>query len=141
MALALNMSYVVSIKRSESRKIQEAEVRELVSTDSSLRDSCENDGQRDGAPWAFAWAPEANSEPVMFVYYAGEVSATTPSHAALRKMQELASLLDARVVGEGGEDLTEVPVPEWEFTSKTVLSGCAIVVALVIGGLLWLFSR
>lgn len=128
----------MSIRRSEGSAISAAELRALVANDSTLREAESADS---ATVCNLEWTPEAGAKPVLFVFESGEVSATTPSNATLRKMQEIACLLGAKVTGEEGEDLTEVAVPDREFSPVVGISGCAIVVLLVAGALWWLLSR
>lgn len=106
------MSYIVSIRRKEGHYISDAELRALIDKDTSLHEVSLQDVKcEEASACVVEWLPEGGSKPVLFVLEAGEVSVTTPSDAALRKMQELARLLDASVIGEEGEDLTTVEVP------------------------------
>jgi hypothetical protein len=136
------MSYVVSIRRPEGRAISVDELRSLVTQDESLHEASPPDTGPDGVGyWALEWKATAGAKSVPFDLQGGELCVTTPSNAALRKMQELARLLDAQVIGEEGEDLTEVEVPDREFSPAMGLSGCAVGVVLVVAALWWLVSR
>ena len=44
---------------------------------------------------------------VFFVFENGTISVTSPDDRTLEKMQHVAKLLEARVIGEHGDDLTE----------------------------------
>jgi len=62
-----------------------------------------------------------------FVFHDGEVDITSPSNPALEAAQSLAALLGANVVGEEGEDLTNVNFPE------TNSAGCGPFVWAILG--------
>jgi hypothetical protein len=132
------MSYVVSLKRLGDRPISVSEFMELSSEDSSLRKAPSEVPLEPGI-LELEWTDESGSAPEYFVLHAGEVEVTNPSDRALRKMQELAVRLGARVIGEEGEDLTGVSVPHSAVPSSK--SGCAVVLLAVAGALLWFLWR
>jgi hypothetical protein len=135
------MSYVVSIRRMEPAGITAEEFRSLAARDDSLHVADPHPEASESECCDVEWSPSSGGSPVLFAYYAGEVSVATPSHAALRKMQELARLLGAKVIGEEGEDLTEVEVPDWEISPVAGLSGCAVIVILLVATVWWLIAR
>ena len=119
------MSYVVSIARKE-RPIEVSELRRLVESDPelSILESAVDHDVLD-----VLWRNSTEAEPVAFVLSAGSIEVTTPSDAALRKMQLLAGQLDAKIIGEEGEDLTNVEVLDVEF-SPNAAWGCLLLVAI-----------
>ncbi|MCB1050486.1 MAG: hypothetical protein H6510_14700 [Acidobacteria bacterium] len=127
------MSYVVSIRRPDSAQITAEEFRLLVTQDDSFHPL----GLEDGKSCVFEWLPPVGKNPVVFSFADGEVSVTTPSHAALKKMQALARSLNARVIGEEGEDLTEVAVPDRELPFAAIAWGCALAILLFGAGIWW----
>ena len=135
------MSYVVSIKRAKPAEVTAEEFRSLAAQDVSLREIDRDPNAPEEDCCDIEWSPPSGRSPVLFTYYSGEVSVTTPSHASLKKMQEIAARLNAKVIGEEGEDLTEVEVPSWEFSPAAGLSGCGVVVLLLIAAVWWLVMR
>ncbi len=125
------MSYIVSIARQE-HPIEPPEFRRLVESDPelSIAESAVDHGVLD--VW---WRTSTEAESVALVLSAGRIEATTPSDAALRKMQVLAAELDARIIGEEGEDLTDLEVSDVEFNPNAAW-GCLLIVA--IGVAAWL---
>lgn len=86
------MSYIVSVKRT----IPVSEALAAIAADRSLQVL-----RQDGSTFSAAWS-EGEDE-ALFDFAQGELQATSPSEAALLKLQSLADVLDATVVGE--EDL------------------------------------
>lgn len=124
------MSYIVSIKR-EGAAIQQAELEAAISDIAGFA--------RDGA--LIIWQPpQADAKPSVFMLDdSGAIRVTTPSNATLRTMQTVARRLNARVVGEEGEDLSDVSAPD----GKTSPAGCiAALAVLAIAGCVvwWLFA-
>lgn len=126
------MSYVVSIVR--DRPIEPAEVRALESDALTL----EADDVDDFC--VLHWTDPVADRRETFVLADGSLDITSPSDAALAVAQELAAKLDARVVGEEGEDLTDADVAGGSVT----VTGCgplaasiAIMATLLL--LYWLF--
>lgn len=134
------MSYVVSIRRLDGSPITVDDLRLATREDQSFREAAISNGEAlHPSVLDLEWLPEGSQSPVSFSLSAGEVTVTTPSNAALRKLQELAGRLGASVIGEEGEDLTSVPVPAQE------ASGCGpaefvIVFLLAALGLWWLLA-
>jgi len=130
------VSYVVSVRRDapitgdELQSIAESDPEYSLSefsTDSSAR------------TFELKWQPNNPDSSVSFVLYDGTIDVSTPSNDALRKMQSLAKLLDAKVTGEEGEDLTTTEIVD------TPSQGCgpyvwtvALVVAFLAG--YWILS-
>ena len=107
------MSYVVSIRRSEDSPITRDELRATVRDDPTFREATTVSGMiLEPSVLDLEWRLGESDRPIGFCLCAGEVTVTTPSNEALRKMQELARALGARIIGEEGEDLTSVQVPE-----------------------------
>ena len=85
------------------------------------------------------WQATPKSDKHYFVLKDGNIIVTTPSDSALIRMQAVAKALGAKINGEEGEDLTDVPVQEGEAS----FIGCAIallILAGVIGLAWWLLS-
>ena len=135
------MSYVVSIKRLGGSPITPQQLRDVIRQDSTLREVEPSDGT--GFPQGIVevdWLPSVTDLAVPFTLASGEVTVTTPSNAALRKMQELAVFLDAAVYGEEGEDLTSVPVPGHEASGLHPI-GCLAILVLAGAAIWWLVAR
>ncbi len=130
------MSYVVTIRRPNGPGLCVADVRAAIAEDASFGELSCTSAESEAGPYEFPWRVSAESSPVSFVFESGAISVTTPSHAALRKMQQLAVCLNARVFGEEGEDLTDVAVPEHELSPGAGLAGCGVMI-LVLGVLAW----
>ncbi|KAB2966515.1 MAG: hypothetical protein F9K18_05515 [Thermoanaerobaculia bacterium] len=133
------MSYIVSIRRPPENPISESEIRALVDRDPTL--SLDPNASVSGE-LLIQWRAEPGSESVGFLFSGGSIdTTTTPSNAALRRMQLLAAALGARVFGEEGEDMTEADVPDAEVGAKGAF-GC-LLAALGLGALAawWFFMR
>ena len=127
------MSYVVSVVREPP--IEEAEL-EKIAVDASDFELEVKDGFS-----ILHWLDAESDTRESFVLTDGSLDITTPSDAALMAAQELAERLGAQVVGEEGEDLTDVEVAG----NVTVSTGCgpmtgtlAIIALLLIA--YWLFA-
>lgn len=121
------MSYVVSIKREKSL-ITAAELEQAIQ---GIPGFVTDQG-------GVAWYAHPKSKATHFILDNGVILVTTPSSVALETMQLVAKALNATVIGEEGEDLTDVKVP----ASGPPLWGCAVIVfilGLVIWGLWWIF--
>ncbi len=128
------MSYVVSIRRDAA--ITSEELRAIVEGDAELTISTAADEHADGV-MELAWQADENADPEFFVLSEGAVDVTTPSNNALNKMQAVAEGLGAQVIGEEGEELTDVEV------SDNVPGGCGpvawtVLLFLVLVGGYWL---
>lgn len=124
------MSYLVTISR-EGAPLEAAEVEAAFRADASLSVA--------GSPVRAAWRASPRAPEEHFVYDNGVVTATTPSDAALAKLQQLAAVLGARVRGEEGEDLTDVPLPP--SAAGRGPGKLVVVVAAVLAGMVWLLLR
>ncbi len=127
------MSYVVSVVRDSL--IGEAELEEFAS------DSGAFEIERSDGFLILHWRDPAEGKRESFVLTDGSLDITSPSDAALVAAQEIAARLGARVVGEEGEDLSDVHVTGTAPTS----AGCGPVAATIaiIAALLaayWLFA-
>jgi hypothetical protein len=126
------LSYVVSIVR--DRPIEQAEVRTLA-TDALTFEADDADDF-----CVLHWTDPAADRRETFVLTDGALDITSPSDAALAVAQELAAGLDARVVGEEGEDLSEADVAGGSVTvtgcGPLAVSIAAITILLLI---YWLF--
>lgn len=127
------MSYIVTISRDKGPPISKSEVLALA----------ESEGLRIEEP------PQAASVIVLsckdahgefpLQYLEGRIeSSNTPSNEVLITMQRIARRIDARLIGEEGEDLTDVELPDNvpEITSARVW-GCIAVLVLVLTALAW----
>lgn len=127
------MSYIVSICRDEGPPISRSEVLALA----------ESEGLRVDQPTPAAdefrfFCTDAKGE-FALLYLEGRIeSSTTPSNEVLVTMQRITQRIDARLIGEEGEDLTEVEPPDAvpEITPARVW-GCIAVVVLLIAALAW----
>jgi hypothetical protein len=124
------LSYVVSIRRDSP--ITEDDLRLIVESDPDFH-LPESPGNENHSSIVMYWQSDGQEEPVSFVLNDGLIEVTTPSDSALRKMQSLAKLLDAKVIGEESEDLTTAEIVD------TRSSGCgqfvwtvAIIVILLV---------
>lgn len=122
------------VRRPVATPITRDELESLVAASSDLR---LNEGPADDGDLLFHWATSEPGDAVEFVLVNGEISTlTTPSNAALRRIQMLATELEARVYGEEGDDLTDVPVPEWEQSSSGTW-GCVALLAVFVTIVVW----
>jgi hypothetical protein len=131
------MSRVVSIKRSDSSAISIAEFQDLIASDSEFKlapDAPADAETIDAIWWAFP------PEPVHFVLSAGIITVENPYRAALRKMQDVASHLNARVIDGNGDDLTDKEFPD-RVTSDGCFRWVTILLVLALAGLAWLVLR
>jgi hypothetical protein len=133
------VSYVVTIKRQNGAAVTPQQLQAAIADDPSLRAKSLDADNLEHDYLELSWHPEGQSKPALFILQAGEVCVTTPSDSALRKMQELAGRLGARVIGEEGEDLTDVPIPESEL-SWAGLTGCAVIVVVLAAVVWWLVA-
>ena len=117
------MSYVVSIRRKSP--ITEQELLTAVESDDQYAIAEVDDLSDDS--FVLHWSGENETVVEYFVFHHGEVDITSPSNPALEAAQSLAALLDANVVGEEGEDLTNVNFPE------TNSAGCGPFVWAILG--------
>ena len=134
------MSYVVSIRRTGS-PIEAGEIETVFRDDSDFDlDDDDDDDDDDGGDGAGAlvatWRASDAAPPETFVFFEGEVTVTTPSNAALAKMQHVAKVLGACVAGEEGEDLTDVPVDPRPPAGERKW-GIVLVPAVVVALLWW----
>ena len=125
------MSYVVTIQRDPP--ISETELDSAVSALPEITLT----RQEGVTVIELSGASTGRSESLRFE--GGALQATTPSDDALAAMQTLAARLNATVIGEEGENLTNVKI------ASAPASGCGPVVAtlILIGILLavfWLFN-
>ena len=123
------MSYLVTISR-EGAPLADAEVDAAFRADASF--------SVEGSPVTAVWQGLPGTPHEHFVYEDGAITVTTPSDAALVKMQQLAAALGAKVRGEEGEDLTDVPVPP---PSAGGMGLGALALAAMLAGVLWWVLR
>ena len=125
------MSYVVSIRR----KLPITEQDLIAAVDDDDQFSIAETDDLSSSSLVVRWQGEDEVATQYFVFHRGEIDITSPSNSALEAAQSLATALGAGVVGEEGEDLTNVDLPESDE------SGCGPFVwaILAIGGLLALY--
>lgn len=117
------MSYVVSIRRKSP--ITEQELLAAVKSDAQFSIAETDDLANDS--FVLQWIGENETSKEYFVFHHGEIDITSPSNSALETAQSLAASLGADVVGEEGEDLTNVNLPE------TNDAGCGPFVWAILG--------
>lgn len=128
------MSYIITLRRSLGKPISAEEVHSVIEHASDL--------ELESAPSEvdevlFRWTGGEEGSPLDLLFSRGEIeTATTPSNAALRRLQRLAEELNASLFGEEGEDLSDVDVPDIE-TAKASVWGAVAVVAFVVALLIW----
>lgn len=122
------MSDVVSIKRDGSG-LDAQEVETVFRDDPKL--AVEPAPSGGTTTLVATWRASRSSRPEAFVYAGGEIAVTTPTDAALVKMQQIAGILGASVEGEEGEDPTNVDAAP-QSTRGGVIAG-AVFLALVCG--------
>jgi hypothetical protein len=122
------MSYVVSVKRNAAKPLLAAtDIDRLVQDDASL--SLESDS-------TLTWKDPASGNAMTINFESGEL--WTDSHrdlaveSFLEKLRHIAVLLDARVIGEEGEDLTEPEAAE-PLNGRKIFSD-------VLGGVIFVIS-
>jgi hypothetical protein len=104
------VSYVVSLQKEGG--ISVAGLRLAIEGDFEFT-IAEESGQSEYEVFELSWqAPDSDSGPEYFMLDHGRIDITTPSNGALRKLQSLAEKLGAEVIGEEGETLTDVNVPD-----------------------------
>ncbi len=127
------MSYVVSIVR--EAPISEAELEDIANRDRGF----ELDRADDTV--ILRWIDPESDMRESFVLVDGSLDITTPSDAALKVAQALAAHLGAQVLGEEGEDLSDVDVPG-DVASRSgcgPMSGTLAIVAILLTAY-WLFA-
>lgn len=102
------MSYVVSIRR----KFPITEQELIAAVDGDDRFSIAETDKLSDSSLVLHWQEEHERGTEYFVFQRGEIDITSPSNSALEAAQSLAAALGAGVVGEQGEDLTNVDLPE-----------------------------
>ncbi len=117
------MSYVVSIRRKSP--ITEQELLAAIESDDQFSIAEADDLSNDS--FVLHWSGENETVMEYFVFQRGEIDITSPSNSALEAAQSLAASLGADVVGEEGEDLTNVNFPE------TNSAGCGPFVWAILG--------
>jgi hypothetical protein len=125
------LSYVVSIRR----KLPITEQELLAAVDGNDQFAIAETDDLSNDSFVLHWKRENETAKEYFVFHRGEIEITSPSNSALETAQSLASSLGADVVGEEGEDLTNVNL------SETKSAGCGPFVwaILGIGALLFLY--
>jgi hypothetical protein len=109
------LSYVVSLRRDVA--ITGEELQSAIQDDSEFTIS-NSAVEPAGDVMEMVWKLNEDIDAEVFVLSQGVVDVSTPSNSALIKMQAVAEILGARVVGEEGEELTDVEV------SDAVPGGC-----------------
>lgn len=125
------MSYVVSIRREVVISEQEL----IAVVDGNDRYAMAETDDFSNGSLVLCWKGGDQVAMEYFVLHRGEIAITSPSNSALEAAKSLAAALDANIVGEEGDDLTDVDLPEDNG------SGCGPFVwaVLGIGGLLVLY--
>ncbi|NIL93572.1 MAG: hypothetical protein GTO71_03815 [Woeseiaceae bacterium] len=127
------MSYVVTVVR--DTPIEEEEIRDLAGSSPKFKvevtDEC----------CALRFASISGGKAEYFVLSGGSLDITSPSDAALEAAQEMAKVLGGRVIGEEGEDLSNVSASGGLGT----VSGCgpllgSILLIAVLLAIFWLFN-
>jgi hypothetical protein len=117
------LSYVVSIRRKSP--IAKQELLAAVESDDQYAIAEVDDLSDDS--FVLHWRGENETVVEYFVFDRGEIDVTSPSNSALEAARSLAVLLGADVIGEEGEDLTNVNFPE------TNSAGCGPFVWAILG--------
>lgn len=112
------MSYVLTIRR--DAPLRADELRALVQRDESLSILPDEETEVGAILW------NGENPPLPLTFDNGGIWSTPRNDAAIIKMQELARSLNARLIGEDGEDLTEE-----DFAAKAPL-GCGGKVAIIV---------
>ncbi len=134
------MSYVVSIRRSDGSSIAPPEIEALVAADSELRKLtlCLRPVI---LMLLIAWRSADQSATATFLLSEGGLhSTTTPSNAVLRKLQQMSRLLGARLIGEDGDDITDIEITGVE-PSAAFSWGCLVVVGSAVLLAIWWWLR
>lgn len=130
------MSYVISVDR--DTPITGDELRAITESDPefSLSDISDDDSAQ---TFELNWRPDDQAKPTAFILNDGTIDVTTPSNAALQKLQSLAKILGAKVVGEEGEDLSTTEIADVPSQGCGPVAWTAtLIAALVIG--YWIFN-
>lgn len=129
------MSYIISIKRDDDRPIEPDEVSRVIASDTELTVA---EGSAAGGDMLIYWRASPDAPAVQLTLSGGVIdSAATPSNATLLKMQDIAKKLDARLVGEEGEELTDVVVTDTDATPGQAWVFMILVFAVVAAALIW----
>jgi hypothetical protein len=97
------VSYVVSIRRTKENPIQLNEFEKAVSDDPEFTKATEIQDQNSPS---YIWIQHNSIKETYFHYWQPDISIESPSEQAFEKIQQLASKLDASVIGEEGEALS-----------------------------------
>ena len=130
------MSYVISIKCLGGKPITASELREAIEHDPTLREMADEVETEPGV-LSLEWVEEPGETPKVLTLYGGEIDVTSPSDSTLQKMQELAGRLGARVIGEEGEDLTDIHSSEFSAQTDQSGSGCLVIIFVIAGIIMW----
>ena len=131
------MSYIVSVQRSDGSSITVREIEKLVASDPELQ----IESGHSAAPQELlvSWRSHSESSAARFALIDGSLqSTTTPSEAAIGKLQQISRALGARLVGEEGEDMTDIDVTSVE-PARAVGWGCLVLISLVLLAAWWWF--
>ena len=102
------MSYVVSIRRKSP--ITEQELIAAVEGDDQFLFAEADDSSNESL--VLYWQGDSGTAKEYFVLHRGDIDITSPSNSALEAAKSLAGSLSADVVGEEGEGLTNVSLPD-----------------------------
>ena len=125
------MSYVVSIRRKSP--ITEQELVAAVDGNDQFLFAEADDVSME--PLVLYWEGDNGTAKEYFVLHRGEIDITSPSNSALEAAKSLAGSLSAHVIGEEGEDLTNVSLAD----NNDAGCGPFVWAALGIGALLALY--
>lgn len=132
------MSYVVSVQRDEV-DIDPDEIAALAARDPELTWHLDEQVPDSGV---LEWRPSGDPAPRTFGWEDGRIyTPTTPSHAELRKLGEIAAMLGASLIGEEGEriEASDIPDGEPELPRLGCLVAPAVVVA-ILAAIYWIFG-
>ncbi len=129
----------MSIRRSDGSSIAPPEIEALVAADSELR--IEPLPATGDSELLIAWRSADQSATATFLLSEGGLhSTTTPSNAVLRKLQQMSRLLGARLIGEDGDDITDIEITGVE-PSAAFSWGCLVVVGSAVLLAIWWWLR
>lgn len=126
------MSYIVSIRRRSPITCDEVKNAVAGEPDFSLAEA------EDGST-TLRWLGDADGMPEYLELEGGTIEITTPSDEALAAAQRLAAKLGAEVIGEEGEDLTDVQAPGRAAPGCGALLWALLLIAAIVG-VYWLFN-
>jgi len=128
------MSYVLNIFRAPGKPPLTAEEwRSFIQSDSSL--ALESIPEQPGSACA-RWMAHPKQQLVLFTFADGRIATEARDDVIIRKAQEIARRLDARLQGEEGEFLEDVEMPSRGGCAATICFAVALLLSLI-----WLLSK